>query len=379
MPRPTSTPCSINAEDDAHLARALDLARQGVGLAHPNPMVGAVVVKNGRVVGEGFHEYDDLDHAEVRALRAVGAKARGATLFVSLEPCCHTGRTAPCTDAIMAAGITRVVAAMKDPNPAVAGRGFERLRRAAVRVDVGAREAEAKRLNEAFARWIRTGRPLVTLKTALTLDGKIALPLKRATWISSDASRKEVQNLRHASDAVMTGIGTVLTDNPRLTDRTGLRRRRKLLRVVLDTHLRIPLKSKLVKSADGDLLVYTFGSVESPKARDLIRAGVEVMRVPPIGHHLDLREIIRDLGTRQILSLLMEAGSRLNGAALRARIVDKMILFYAPQIMGTGGIPMAEIPWRLFRKSPSLRISKLARHGPDYSMEGYFHDVYGDH
>jgi diaminohydroxyphosphoribosylaminopyrimidine deaminase / 5-amino-6-(5-phosphoribosylamino)uracil reductase len=378
MPKPTSIPSSISAEDDAHLARALELARQSTGLAHPNPMVGAVVVKFGRGVGEGFHEYDKLEHAEIRALVAAGPKAHGATMYVSLEPCCHTGRTGPCTDAIISSGITRVVCAMKDPNPAVAGKGFEKLRKAGVKVDFGAREQEAQLLNEAFACWIRTGRPLVTLKTALTLDGKIAMPVKRATWITSDASRKQVQNLRHAADAVMTGIGTVLIDNPRLTDRTGLPRRRKLLRVVVDTHLRIPLKSKLVKSADGDVLVYTLESLTSPNAIDLIRAGVEVVRVPPRRRRLDLREIIRDLGSRQVLGVMIEAGSLLNGAALEARIVDKMVLFYAPQIMGTGGIPMADIPCRLFPKSPALKITSLRRHGPDFSMEGYFHDVYGD-
>jgi len=342
-------------------------------------MVGALVVKKGRVVGEGFHEYDKLDHAEVRALAAASAQARGATMYVSLEPCCNTGRTGPCTDAIVAAGISRLVCAMKDPNPSVAGKGFDRLRKAGVRVEFGTREVEAQRLNEAFACWIRTGRPFVTLKTALTLDGKIAMPIKRATWITSDASRKEVQNLRHAADAVLTGIGTVLIDNPKLTDRTGLPRRRRLLRVVVDTHLRIPLKSRLVKSADGDILVYTLEPTSSPKALDLIHAGVEVVRVAPRRRRLDLREVVRDLGSRQILSLMIEAGSRLNGSALEYAIVDKMILFYAPQIMGTGGIPMADIPCRWFPKSPSLRVSALGRHGPDFSMEGYFRDVYRDH
>lgn len=378
MPKPTSIPSLISVEDDSHLGRALELARKSTGLAHPNPLVGAVVVKSGRVVGESFHEYDKLEHAEVRALAAAGPMAHGATMYVSLEPCCHTGRTGPCADAIISAGITRVVCAMKDPNPAVAGKGFEKLRKARVKVEFGAREEEAQRLNEAFACWIRTGRPLVTLKTALTLDGKIAMPVKRATWITSDASRREVQNIRHAADAVMTGIGTVLIDNPRLTDRTGISRRRKLLRVVVDTHLRIPLKSRLVKSADGDVLVYTLESVTSPKALALIDAGVEVVRVAPRRKRLDLREIVRDLGSRQILGVLIEAGSQLNGASLEARIVDKMVFFYAPQIMGTGGVPMADIPCRLFPKSPALRIASLRRHGPDFSMEGYFHDVYGN-
>jgi diaminohydroxyphosphoribosylaminopyrimidine deaminase/5-amino-6-(5-phosphoribosylamino)uracil reductase len=361
------------------MARALELARRGTALAHPNPIVGAVVVKNGRVVGEGFHEYDKRDHAEIVALKQAGAKARGSTLYVNLEPCCHTGRTGPCTKAIIAARVRRVVAAMKDPNPAVSGRGFAELRRAGIEVTQGLREEEAKRLNEAFAWWMRTGRPLVTLKSALTLDGQIALRRGSPTTISSAASRKEVQYLRHAADAVLTGIGTVRSDNPRLTDRTGLPRRRPLLRVVLDSSLRISARSKLVQSARKDVVVFTLQPLDSPKACALEKAGVEVVRVRGRAGRPDSRAVLRELGRRQILSAILEAGADLNGAALQAGVVDKVLLFYAPRIMGTRGVPFARISGQWFAKGPTLSNLTLRRVGPDFAVEGYLHDVYGNH
>ena len=362
------------------MTRALELARRGAALAHPNPTVGAVLVKNGRVVGEGFHAYDRRDHAEIVALRQAGEKAGGATLYVTLEPCSHTGRTGPCTQAVIAAGVKRVVAAMKDPNPAVAGRGFAQLKRARVGVHVGIHSADAKKLNEDFAKWTRTGLPFVTLKTALTLDGQIAARAGSATWLTGAASRDSVQRLRHAADALVTGVGTVLADNPRLTDRTGRPRRRPLLRVILDSQLRLPLRSRLVQSAKGDLLVFTAAPSESPKALRLAEAGVDVMRVPSRRGRLDLKAVLRELGERQILNLLLEAGAELNAAALQAGIVDKMILFYAPKIMGTGGVPLAQLPAsRWFSQSPSLSHLTVNRCGPDFVVEGYFRDVYRNH
>jgi diaminohydroxyphosphoribosylaminopyrimidine deaminase / 5-amino-6-(5-phosphoribosylamino)uracil reductase len=359
--------------DEFWMARALDLARRGVGLAHPNPVVGAVIVKSGRVVGEGFHVYERRDHAEIVALRQAGKRAKGATLYVTLEPCCHTGRTGPCTRAVVAAGISRVVGAMRDPHSVVAGQGFQQLRRAGVAVTISVGESEAQTLNESFSRWIVSKRPFVTLKTALTLDGQISQQASSATWITSPASRKEVQRMRHAADALLTGIGTVLADDPRLNDRSGLPRRRRLLRVVLDSRLRLPLRSELVRSAESDLLVFTGESPASKKARALIRAGVEVVRLRSRRGRIDLREVIRELGRREILSLMVEAGADLNGAMLEAGLVDKMVLFYAPQIMGGNGVPMARIPSRLFAKSPALTDLKLRTCGPDFVVEGYFH------
>src|SRR6267154_4612571 len=234
------------------MEHALALARKGIGLASPNPHVGCVIVRDGQIVGEGFHQYEWRDHAEIVALKSAGQKARGATLYVNLEPCNHTGRTGPCTEAIVAAGVQRVVAAIDDPNPVNSGRGFDRLRAAGIEVFTGVGEEEARRLNEAFACWIRTKKPFVTLKSALTLDGQLALPQsgkktgknsgRRHTWITSEESRAEVQRMRHASDALLTGIGTSLADDPLLTERSGLPRRKRLLRVILDTKLRLPPK-----------------------------------------------------------------------------------------------------------------------------------------
>jgi diaminohydroxyphosphoribosylaminopyrimidine deaminase/5-amino-6-(5-phosphoribosylamino)uracil reductase len=361
------------------MTRAIELARAGMALAHPNPRVGAVIVRDSIKVGEGFHVYDKRDHAEIVPLREAGVKARGAILYVNLEPCCTTGRTGPCTKAIIDAGVKHVYAAMRDPNPAVAGRGFAELRRAGIDVHTGICEENARELNEDFAKWIRTGLPFVTLKTALTLDGQIAASAGSTTWLTSDASLEASQRMRHRSDAILTGIGTVLADDPRMTDRTGERRRRKLLRVVLDSRLRVPLKSKLVKDAQDDVLVFTGPRPDPKRFRALTRAGIEVMPIRTRRGKLDLLAVLRELGKRDILSLQIEGGAKLNGAALEADIVDKMILFYAPRVMGTGGVPMAEIPSSWFPKSRALTNLKLNRHGPDFSVEGYFHDVYGHH
>lgn len=376
-----STPSSISrvADHGYWMTEAIELARKGMALAHPNPRVGAVVVRDGVKVGEGFHAYDQRDHAEIVALRQAREQARGATLYVNLEPCCTTGRTGPCTKAIVAAGVTRVYAAIEDPNPAVAGRGFDELKRAGIEVHAGIYEKSARETNEDFAKWIRTGLPFVTLKTALTLDGQISSRAGRGTPITSEASREAVQRIRHAADALLTGIGTVLADGPRLTDRTGEPRRRRLLRAVLDSRLRLPLKSKLVKSADGDVVIFTAQRQDSPKARALRRAGVEIVRVPAQRGRLDLKAVLRELGKREMLNLLLEAGAELNGAALEAGIVDKMILFYAPKIMGTGGVPMARIPSKWFAKSSALANISVKTCGPDVVVEGYFHDVYGNH
>lgn len=362
------------------IAEAIELARQGMALAHPNPRVGALVVNDGRIVGRGFHAYDHLHHAEIVALKQAGAKARGAALYVNLEPCSTTGRTGPCTRAIISAGVKRIYAAMKDPNPAVAGRGFAELKRAGVDVHVGISEEYARELNEDFAKWIHTGLPFVTLKAALTLDGKIAERAGSATRITSGPSREYVQRLRHAADALLTGIGTVLADDPLLTDRTGEPRRRRLLRVVLDSRLRIPLRSKLVKSAKGDLFVFTAQSGHSPKARALKRAGVEIIRAGARGGRVDLRKVLRELGKQQMLNVLLEAGAELNGAALEAGIVDKMVLLYAPKVMGASGVPLARIrAGRRFAGAPALTNLRVTRYGPDFAVEGYFHNVYGDY
>jgi diaminohydroxyphosphoribosylaminopyrimidine deaminase/5-amino-6-(5-phosphoribosylamino)uracil reductase len=370
-------------DDALWMARALELARQGTAQASPNPMVGAVVVRAGLAAGEGFHSYSDPRHAEIVSLDASGEAARGATLYVNLEPCCATGRTGPCTKAIVAAGIRRVVAAMADPNPAIAGRGFDELRANGVEVAVGEAGDEARRLNEAFAAWIQNARPLVTLKSALTLDGQAGLGAaikpgnKRADssqrWITSEESRAEVQRMRHASDALLTGIGTILADDPALTDRTGLPRRRKLLRVVLDAGLRLPARSKLVQSADGDVLIFTAAPTESAQARRLRGAGVEIVRVAARRGRIDLGAVLDELGRREILSVMLEAGPTLNQSALEAGIVDKMRLFVAPRFAGRAPRLPAFGSWSTAAPLADVTINRF---GPDASIEGYLRDVY---
>src|SRR5580698_8622009 len=290
--------------DELWMHRALTLAACGAALAHPNPIVGAVLVKNGRVIGEGFHDYDRRDHAEIVALKQAGKNAKCATLYVTLEPCCTTGRTGPCTKAILAAGVARVVASMRDPNPAVSGKGLAALRRARIQVINGVLEKQAQHLNEDFACWIQTGLPLVTLKTALTLDGQIAQKAGSVTWITSQQSRDAVQRLRHEADALLTGIGTVLADNPRMSDRTGEPRRRPLLRAIVDSRLRTPLRSHLVQSAQKDVVVFTTQLPDSPKARALTRAGVEVFPVSGRQGHADIRAVIRELRSEEHTSEL---------------------------------------------------------------------------
>ncbi len=365
------TPMPSNNQHEPWMARALALARRGTALASPNPMVGCVVAKAGRLVGEGFHAYAGVKHAEVLAIEQAGRAARGATLYVNLEPCSHTGRTGPCVEAIIAAGVKRVVAAMRDPNPQVAGRGFAKLRRARIEVVAGVCEDEAQSLNEAFAKWIRTRLPFVTQKIAMTLDGQIAESRSRnrsITWITSVESRARVQLMRHAADALVTGIGTVLSDDPRMTDRSGLARRRPLLRVVMDTRLRMPLRSKVMRSANHDLLIFTNVDADSRRARALRRAGAEVLHLPLRDKRLDLRAAMRELGRRGMLNVMIEGGSVLNAAALRNRVVDKMTLFIAPKIIGGNAVPVVDRP---IPGAPTLQNIRLSACGPDIVVEGY--------
>ena len=368
----------MNDHDNRFMQRALAVARKGIGLASPNPTVGCVVVNAGHVVGEGFHQYDWRDHAEIVALKTAGEKSRGATAYITLEPCNFTGRTGPCTQALLDAGIARVVAATQDPNPKVAGAGLESLRAAGVTVDSGVCEPEARRLNQGFACWIRDSRPFVTLKSALTLDGQLALPTsvknKKREWITSDESRAEVHRLRHASDALLSGIGTILADDPFLTDRSGLARRRSLLRVILDSRLRLSASSRIVRSVNDDLLVLTAAPLKSPKARKLQNAGVELLRIPRWQGKLDLNTVLRELARREILNVLLEAGPRLNAAALSASLVDRLFLFYAPKIAGDDRVPLTN-PITA-RALPALhpRETQLLQFGPDFAADLLLHN-----
>lgn len=322
-----------------YLQEALELAAQGVGATSPNPAVGAVIV-NGGVVGRGFHRWSGVKHAEVLAIEEAGAKAQGATIYTTLEPCSHTGRTGPCADAIIAAGITKVVSAMEDPNPDVRGRGLAKLRAAGIAVELdAAHTAAARDLNEAFIHFMTYGRPLVTLKAAVTLDGKIAapddgVPGQPTGWITSEVAREHVQTVRHRADAILTGIGTVLADDCRMTDRTGLERSRPLLRIIADSQLRLPVESNLVTSCQGDVLVATTSAASVERRKRLEAAGVRVEVAERADGRVNLAGIVDLLARERYLSLMIEAGSRVNWAALDAGVADKIFFYYAPKILG---------------------------------------------
>jgi diaminohydroxyphosphoribosylaminopyrimidine deaminase / 5-amino-6-(5-phosphoribosylamino)uracil reductase len=325
------------------LREALDLARRGKGQTSPNPAVGAVLVRDAQIVGSGYHTWAGVKHAEIQALEQAGERARGAALYINLEPCSHQGRTGPCADALIEAGVKRVVAAMQDPNPLVGGDGFRRLRAAGVEVELaGEFTVEAEKLNEDFVHFMRTGRPLVTLKAALTLDGKIAAPDDNQGWITSETARAHVQQLRHNSDAILTGVGTVLSDDCRLTDRTGLPRSRPLMRIVADSQLRIPLDSAMVTGCSEDLAILTTSAASPERRRALEKHGVKVLTCDGSGGRTDLLRLVQWLGEEERLSLMIEAGSMLNWAVLESGIVDKVFFYYAPKILGgTESLPMA--------------------------------------
>lgn len=358
-----------------YLREAIDLARQGRGQVSPNPLVGAVLVREEGIVGQGFHTYAGVKHAEIQALDQAGEKARGATLYINLEPCCHQGRTPPCVDALIQAGVRRVVAAMQDPNPLVAGEGFRRLRSAGVEVEISREHAaEAEKLNEAFAHFMRAKRPLVTLKAAMTLDGKIAAPDDNRGWITSERARAHVQQLRHEADAILTGIGTVLADDCLLTDRTGLPRSRPLLRLVLDSRLRIPLDSKMVRSAQEDLVVVGTSAASEERRLALERARVRVLIFDGPRGRADLVRTIEWLGEHKYLSLMIEAGSKVNWSALESGLVDKIFFYYAPKILGgTQSLPIAGGIGRR-RRADAIKLRNIELHAvaPDeFAVEGY--------
>src|SRR5437870_5096561 len=357
------------------LREALDLARRGKGQTSPNPAVGAVLVRDGEVVGRGFHTYSGLQHAEVLALGEAGARARGATLYINLEPCSHQGRTGPCADALIASGVSRVIAAMSDPNPQVAGEGFRKLRAAGIAVEAAEEfVAEAEKLNEDFVHFMRTGRPLVTLKTALTLDGKIAAPDDNRGWITSEVARAHVQQLRHHSDAILTGVGTVLADDCRLTDRTGLPRSRPLMRIVADSQLRIPPESKMITYCHDDLTMLTTSAASADRRATLERHGVKVLTFDGPGGRTDLRCLVEWLAEQKYLSLVIEAGNKLNGAALDSGVVDKIFFYYAPKILGGAeSLPVVGGLGRR-RRVDAILIDKVSLHNistDEFAVEGY--------
>lgn len=366
--------------DDDYMALALALAEKGAGYVSPNPMVGAVVVKNGQVVGRGYHQAVGKAHAEVNALQDAGEKAEGATLYVTLEPCNHTGRTPPCTEKILASGIKKVVVAMNDPNPHVTGGGNERLRAEGIEVITGVCEAHAAKLNESFIKFIRTGLPFVVLKCAATLDGRIATRTGDARWVTGPEARNFVHRLRHALDAILVGIGTVRADDPSLTTRLENNAGRDPVRIVLDSKLSISETARVLRlESSSDTLIVCGAAV--PDARvDRIRQrkGVRVLKAPLKDGKIDLHALMPLLGGLGITSLLVEGGAHVLASALAAKIADKVMFFYAPKILGgDDGVPVCSGPGpEKMADCVPVRNLKVHRFGEDVMLEG---DVYGNH
>jgi len=334
-----STPSTMDSE---YIRRAIELGQQGVGLASPGALVGAVVVKDGKVVGEGFYTWDGIDHAETIALRQAGTAARGATIYTSLEPCSHTGRTPPCAQAIIQAGVVRAVTAMEDPNPSVNGSGLRMLKEAGIEVHCGIHEDEARQANEAFLTWKTQGRAFGTLKVAMTLDGKIATRTGESQWISSEESRAMVQSLRHAADAIVTGSGTFLKDRPRMTDRTERPRRRELLRIVMDRR----------------------GQIRTDEPDN---AGWLALRG-------SLEELSQQMRTREIQSFLLECGPDLAFNAIQAGIIDKIVMFVAPKLLGGREVPaIGGAGVERLAEAIQLEDSEISMAGPDFVITSYVH------
>ena len=320
------------------MQQALVLAKNSLGRTSPNPLVGAVIVNNGEVVGTGWHRRAGTPHAEIHALNQAGELAKEATIYVTLEPCCHYGRTGPCTEALIKAGIKKAVIAMTDPNPEVAGCGVERLRNAGIEVVEGMLSYEAAKLNEVFIKWISTRMPFGILKTAMTLDGKIATHTGHSKWITGNASRLRVHQLRNSYDGIMVGIGTVLADNPELTTRLPIGGKNPI-RIIVDTMARTPLTSKVVTDGLSRTIIAVAPDAPANRIAALEANGVEILPIKRSEHGLDLRELFKTLGSQNITSVLIEGGASLNSSALKANIVDKVEWYIAPKIIGGSSAP----------------------------------------
>ncbi len=354
---------------------ALALAEKGRGFTSPNPMVGAVLVKEGKVVGQGWHRAVGEAHAEVEAIRDAGDHAEGATLYVTLEPCNHTGRTPPCAEKVLTAGIREVVMAMEDPNPHVTGGGARFLAERGIAVRKGVCEAEARRLNESFIKFIQTGRPFVVMKSAATLDGRTATRTGDSKWITGPAARRFVHLLRHEADAILVGIGTVKADNPQLTTRLEHLKGRDPIRVILDTDLSIDAGAEVLRQnpSGTDTLIVTGPVVCKEKKQRLEQQGVRVIQTEKTSGGIDLKDLMSRLGEMQVTRLLIEGGSRVHASALNSGIVDKVHLFFAPKILGgDDGYPICrgQGPERM-NQSISLTDIRVLRFDDDVMIEGY--------
>lgn len=358
--------------DRRMMSRALELAAKGIGLVSPGPLVGCVILDaNGSAAGEGFYVYEELKHAETVALEQARQKAVGGTAYVSLEPHAHHGRTPPCTDALIAAGIRRVVAPIEDPNPMVSGKGFDHLRSAGLEVTCNVMIREAEQLNEKYIHFMKTGRPFVHLKLATSLDGKIATRTGDSRWITGETARARVQELRHEYDAILIGVGTAIADDPLLTDRSGWRRRRPLVRVVLDDALQLSPQSQLANTAsESEVLVFTSTQSEARRRSDLQKRGVHVVGEPS---GRDLHGVLEELGKRSLQSVLVEGGANVAAAFLDAGLVDKVSFFVAPRLIGGREAPGAIGGLGIDRLSEAIELEnvEVCRRGEDFEITGY--------
>ncbi len=364
--------------EETHIAfmqRALDLARRAKGRTSPNPLVGAVIVENGKVIGEGYHQKAGTPHAEVHALNAAGEAAKGATLYTTLEPCCHWGRTPPCTEALIRAGIAQVYVAEVDPNPSVAGKGVQQLQNAGINVHVGVLRQEASGLNEVHRKYIQSGRPFVILKTAMSLDGKIATASGESQWITSEASRQRGHEVRDAVDAILVGRGTVARDNPALTTRLQDREGQDAIRIVLDSHA-ITRPDARIFNTESEVGVIVAVTPEAPTENvdTLEKAGAEVISVPNAHSKVCFKSLMEILGKREITSVLIEGGSQINASALASGIVDKVMCFIAPKLIGgqnapgpIGGVGIQSLSEAV--NLQQMRVTPIPEH--DILIEGY--------
>lgn len=364
----------FDANDRRFMRKALALAERGLGVASPNPSVGCLIVMDGRIVGRGFHEYSRLDHAEVRALRAAAELSRNATAYVTLEPCCHQGRTPPCADRLIESGVRRVVVARNDPNPRVSGQGIERLRSAGIQVDVGLFQEEAGEIIEAFACRIVTGIPLVVSKAGMSLDGKIGTAERRDRWITSQEGREFAQRLRLSADAMLVGVETVLSDDPELTYRGSASKSRPMMRVILDSALRTPASARLFQSGPrSPVLIFCGSGASDTRRAELEKQGAEILAIPPSDSGLDLPTVLQELGKREILGLLVEGGSRVHWSFVSGRLVDKFFFLIAPLILG-GKDAVSTVGGKgydLIAEAPRFKIRRSCYAGPDLVLETY--------
>jgi len=361
-------------EREIFMRRALDLAARARGRTSPNPLVGAVVVKDGQIIGEGYHRRAGEPHAEVIALREAGERARDATLYVTLEPCNHQGRTPPCTEAVIRAGISKVYAATLDPNPLVAGRGIKRLREAGIDVEVGLLEQEARELNRFFFKYVTRGLPFVALKTAMTLDGKIATRTGDSRWITNEESRAFVHQLRNIYDAILVGIGTIMKDDPHLNTRLPLEDVRDPVRLILDPRLEIRTDSRIMQTARQQRTIFYCGPDAAARRGNALQdLGAEVVAIGNDGDIIPLEAVLRDVAGRGLMSVLLEGGSRINGHALDNNLVDKVYWFIAPRICGGEGAvsPVGGVGIEMMSQARALQDVTVKIFAGDLLIEGY--------